>query len=95
VTGALKPGANVLEVEVQLSPREIRRFGGGGAGRRGAAGAGAPALAAAADSSPTGVPGGLARVEGGSGGARSPFTADASQPPPASGLLGPVRLLAQ
>jgi hypothetical protein len=92
VTALVKPGANTLEVEVQMPQREIRR--GFGGRRRNETGP-------VADTgphgfSPTGVPGGLSWASPARG-AETPsgFFVTVGEIPPASGLLGPVRLIAQ
>lgn len=97
VTSAIKDGANSLDVQVQLAPAGGRGGGGGGGfgggaagGRRGAGGAaGGPAGAGEA-------PGGGAGARGGGGsGGRGGGAVAVVAVAPASGLLGPVRLLAQ
>ncbi|HWA09606.1 MAG TPA: glycosyl hydrolase [Opitutaceae bacterium] len=126
VTALIKPGANTLEVRVQMPPAGGGRggFGGGaggpggaGAGRRGGAAGAGPATAAAAPQgfAPTGVPGGLGENAGGGRGRGGPAGGGAAGGPPgggggrgggrqdggsaeatnASGLLGPVRLVAE
>jgi hypothetical protein len=91
VTASIKEGVNALEVQVQTVPAQSRGSFGGGApgaagGRRGGPGAPGPEAGAARGPAPTGVPSGAANRGG-----------LYSAPPPvaASGLLGPVRLLAQ
>ena len=109
VTGLIKGGANTLEVQVQMPPAGGGRGGfGGAAGRRG--GAGAPAAPGAARGfAPTGVPGGLTADNAGGRGRGGPGIAGGAVVPAggrqgnapaelatvASGLLGPVRVLAQ
>jgi hypothetical protein len=109
VTGALKTGANTVEIDVRTAPAGGGRGGGGGAGRRGGAAPGGAAAAAAPQRgfAPTGVPGGITvetggRGRGGPGGAPGGAGrggagggAAAVAPKAASGLLGPVRLVAQ
>jgi hypothetical protein len=91
VTASIKEGVNTLEVQVQTVPAQSRGSFGGGApgaagGRRGGPGAPGPEAGAARGPAPTGVPPGAANRGG-----------LYSAPPPvaASGLLGPVRVLAQ
>lgn len=98
VTSALRGGSNTLEVDVQLTPVQQRRFGSmGGSTANYASRRGETVAAPPNDKGnfwPTGVPGGLPRVQmGPRRGFGSPFTANYPQPPPASGLLGPVRLV--
>ncbi len=92
VTSAVKDGANVLEVEVQMPTREARR----GFGQR--PGPPPEPTAAAHGLSPSGVPGGLSWTSEnptGAGRVRNTYMTAATDLPPASGLLGPVRLIAQ
>jgi len=88
VTGAVVPGANALEVQVELPPLGAQRgFGGGGGGRRGGGvgGLGPRGETLPADPnsrpkgiSPTGVPGGLGGPDPfGGGGRGTPFAATA------------------
>jgi hypothetical protein len=104
VTSAFKGGVNTLEVQVRTAPAAEPR-GAGPGGRRGAAGS---ATAAPMGFAPTGVPEGLTvdagggRGRGGAGGAPGGPAGRGGQgapvlpaSSPASGLLGPVRLLAQ
>jgi len=93
VTAAIKPGTNSLEVEVQMPQREVRR--GFGGRRRNETGP-------VADSgpkgfSPTGVPSGLTWTNNlrNQGVTPSGFFVTTPEVPPASGMLGPVRLFAQ
>jgi hypothetical protein len=91
VTASIKEGVNTLEVQVQTVPAQSRGSFGGGAsgsagGRRGGPGAPGPEAGATRGPASTGVPPGGA----GRGGLYS-----APAPVPASGLLGPVRLLVQ
>jgi hypothetical protein len=108
VTAAIKPGANTLEVLVELPVLGQQRFGGGGGGGPGAArrsrrGETMPATDAKPKGfSPTGVPGGLGGPDPFGGGRGSAFAAsgprlDGGGPaqPVGTGLLGPVRLFAQ
>ena len=90
VTQSVKSGANTLEIQVRkASPGEPRgMFGGGGmaGGRRGGAGGPSPET------------GGGGRGRGGANAGGRPGGAGRSEPtalPAASGLLGPVRVLAQ
>ncbi len=108
VTASLKAGANTLEVQVQQPAGNGQRAGFGGGGRRGG-GRGAPAAASETPRgfAPTGVPGGLTDEPSGGGGrgrgaAAGPGGAGGrggqggpALPTPASGLLGPVRVLAE
>ena len=105
VTQSIKSGANTLEVQVRRGPAPEQRgmFGPGGpGGRRGGPGAPNPEAGAPKGFAPTGVPGG----PGGEAGGRGMPGANAGGPPgspgrpaptaPASsGLLGPVRVLAE
>ena len=111
VSPSIKSGVNTLEVQVRPAPAAEPRetFGAAGpGGRRGGAGAPGTEAAATRGFSPTGVPGGLsADASGGrprgmpgatggfppGGAGRGP--APAAAPVAASGLLGPVRILAQ
>jgi hypothetical protein len=93
VTAAVKPGANTLEVEVQVLPHEVRR--GFGGRRRNET---APVTDTGSKGfSPTGVPSGLTWTEPRGNGAMTPsgFFVTAPEVPPASGMLGPARLFAQ
>jgi hypothetical protein len=93
VTSAVKPGANTLEVEVQTTPQGIRRgFGGRRRNETGPVADTGPKGFA-----PTGVPSGLTWTNNArnAGMAPSGFFVTAPEVPPASGLLGPVRLFAQ
>jgi hypothetical protein len=95
VTQSIKSGANTLEVQVRMAPAGGQRgaFGAGGAGgRRGGAGAPSPEAGAYRGSTPTGVPGDLAADAGGGTRGRGGAGANAVA---VSGLLGPVRVLAQ
>jgi hypothetical protein len=90
VTAAVKAGTNSLEIEVQAPPREIRRSL---AGRR------RNETAPVADTgthgqTPTGVPGALSWAAPRGNGAITPsgFFVTVPPTPPASGLVGPVRL---
>jgi hypothetical protein len=93
VTNAVKAGSNDLEVEVRTTssgrgfggppPAPAGAVGAGGAGGRGGRGQGAPGAAGAGGRGP-GAPG-----AGGGGRGRG------NAPPPVSGLLGPVRLVAR
>jgi hypothetical protein len=91
VTASFKSGVNTLEIQVRTAPPAEQRgsFGGGApggaGGRRGGPGAPGAEVSAARGPAPTGIPPG--------GGARGPSSAPA--PVAASGLLGPVRVLAQ
>jgi len=91
VTASIKDGVNTLEIQVRTAPPAEQRgsFGGGApggtGGRRGGPGAPGPEAGNARGPAPTGVPPG-----GGGRGAASAPTAVAT-----SGLLGPVRVLAQ
>jgi hypothetical protein len=102
VTGALHPGANTLVVQVQV-PLAGGRGGFGGAGRGARGGAAGPNGAGVISRAiaPTGVPGGLATdamlAAAGRGAGAGRGRGEAVAPaivPTASGLLGPVRLLA-
>jgi hypothetical protein len=95
VTDAVKPGSNDLEVEVRTTvsgrggfsgapPAPVAAPGTPGAGGRGGRGGGAQSGGGTATAP-------AAAGAGGPGG-RSP---DAAPPPPVSGLLGPVRLVAR
>lgn len=89
VTHSIKSGANTLEVEVQKAPAVERRgaFGASGArSRRSGGGASTTEAGASQGSASTGVPGG---PPGGS------IPGEPTAPIAASGLLGPVRVLAQ
>ncbi|MGA3178927.1 MAG: glycosyl hydrolase [Verrucomicrobiota bacterium] len=98
VTQLIKSGANTLEVQVRMASAGEERGAGGAGGRRGGAGAPSP---------PAGVPGALpadggggARGGGGAGANAGGLPGGARRGGPAvpaanSGLLGPVRLLAQ
>jgi hypothetical protein len=93
VTAAVKAGTNVVEVEVQSPPREIRRSL---AGRR--RNETAPvADTGAHGQTPTGVPGALSWAAPRGNGAITPsgFFVTVTPSPPASGLVGPVRIFAQ
>jgi hypothetical protein len=100
VTQAIKTGANTLEVQVRLaSPGNDR--GGGGAGGAGGrpGGAGTPTPRAGAPGAPAADAAGGARGRAGAGANAGgpPGGARRGGPAPvaASGLLGPVRVLAQ
>ena len=104
VTPSIKSGANTVEVEVRAAPAsEPRAFGGGPGGRR--SGAPGAEAGAARGFAPTGVPGGLVIDTGGSGRGRGGPNVEGlaggmgqaalAAPVAISGLLGPVRLLAQ
>jgi hypothetical protein len=94
VTNVVKPGANDLEVEVRAT-----------AGGRGGPGGPPPPPAAAPSAPAAGGRGGRGgRAQGAPGAAAAPGAAGAggsggrgrgAAPPPASGLLGPVRLVAR
>jgi hypothetical protein len=97
VTAAVKDGANSLEVDVQVPQHEVRRGYGmlpnERRGMQGAPGSGAGRHGI----SPTGVPGGLTWNEPfqGMNRARNGFMTTATDQPPASGLLGPVKVIEQ
>jgi hypothetical protein len=105
VTPSMKSGANTLEVEVRAAPASESRnaFGGGPGGRR--SGAPGPEAGAARGFAPTGVPGGLVVETAGNGRGRGGANLEGppggtgqaalAAPVIVSGLLGPVRLLAQ
>jgi hypothetical protein len=111
VSPSIKSGVNTLEVQVRPAPAAEPRetFGAAGpGGRRGGAGAPGTETGAPRGFSPTGVPGGLSADAGGGRGRGMPgpnggFSpggagrgpAPAAAPVAASGLLGPVRVLAQ
>jgi hypothetical protein len=107
VTSSVKSGVNTLEVQVQLASAGERRGGGGGGagGRRGGATAPSPEAGVSRGTTPTGAPGvvaadagGARRGRGGAGGAGgAPMGGGRGGPAQvaASGMLGPVRLLAQ
>jgi hypothetical protein len=90
VTSAVKPGANDLEVEVRAT-----------AGGRGGGGGGAPPAAAPGAPGAAGGRGGRGQAAGAPPAVVIPPSAGnsargrGSAPPPASGLLGPVRLVAR
>jgi len=87
VTGAIKSDANTLEVQVRKAPSGEQRGGGaGGAGAAGGAAAGARRGRAAEPGPAAAAPRGSAPA----GGRRGASAAAA-----ATGLLGPVRVLAQ
>ncbi len=104
VTSAIKAGSNALEVQVQLPPAGGGR-GGFGAPPGGAAGGRRGVTAPAAGNgpkgfAPTGVPGGLGGADAfgggrGRGGPGGPPPVILPAPVTTSGLLGPVRVLAQ
>lgn len=109
VTSAVKPGANALEVRVELPALGVQRgFGGGGGGGSSRLGRRGETLPFDPSSrpkgiSPTGVPGGLGENDPFGGGARRgsafgtavPRLGGGPPPPTDVGLLGPVRVLAQ
>jgi hypothetical protein len=92
VTNAVKPGSNDLEVEVRAT-----------AGGRGGGGGGAPAAAAPGAAGGRGGRGGRGQAAPAPGApvvvvppsAGNSARGRGSAPPPASGLLGPVRLVAR
>jgi hypothetical protein len=86
ITSALKAGSNELEIQVYATP----------AGRGGSAAA-APtaAVATAAAPGPQGPPGSALALNGPGGGVRPELRTRGVFSPPASGILGPVRLVAR
>ena len=90
VTQLIKNGANALEVQVRAAAPPVDRGAGGAGARRGAAGA--PSPPAGAPPAPSAAGGPRANAGSPPPGARR---GGPTPPAPNSGLLGPVRVLAQ
>ena len=97
LTQWIKTGANTLEIQVQAVAPPSERGAGGAGARRGAAGVASP-RGGAPDALPAAA--GSTRGRGGPGADAGGLRAGARRggpalPAPSSGLLGPVRILAQ
>jgi hypothetical protein len=99
VTETIKSGANALEIQVRKASAGEARGGGGAGGagsRRGRAGEPSAEAGASRGPAPAGVPGGPTADAGGRGRGRGGAgRGGPAAPATASGLLGPVRVLAQ